>query len=316
MTDEVRQERRRLAAILAADVVGYAGLIAADEAGTLGRLRSLFREAVQPLVAAHGGRIFRLLGDALLAEFPSAVEALRCAIVLQEAVAERASAEPGRALLVLRIGITLGDVVVEGGDLYGDCVNIAARLEALAEPGGILVSDAIAQQARGRLGCALEDVGPLVLKNIPIPVQGFRIGGAASPVGAHAPRGRPSLVVLPFANLGGGPEEDWFADGITEELTTALARVRWFHVISRNSAFAYKGRDLDVRQVGRELGVGYVLEGSIRRVGGLLRITGQLVETENGGHLWADRFECRAENVFALQDAVAEAVAGAMEPTL
>jgi adenylate cyclase len=217
---------------------------------------------------------------------------------------------------VLRIGVALGDVVVEGGDLYGDPVNIAARLEALAEPGGILVSEAIACQAHGRVACTLEDVGPLRLKNLPHPVQGFRIRREASPGIAQAPREQPSVAVLPFANLGGGPEEDWFADGITEELTTALARVRWFHVIARNSAFAYKGRAVDVRQVGRELGVGYVLEGSIRRAGGRIRITGQLVEAETGRHIWADRFEGAAEEVFALQDAVAEAVAGAMEPSL
>jgi adenylate cyclase len=241
------------------------------------------------------------------------VEALRCAIALQAAVA---AWDAAGSRILLRIGLALGDVVAEGGDLYGDGVNVAARLEALAEPGGILVAAAVAEQARGRVDCELEDAGPLALKNIPHPVPAFRIRGIGSLLGTQAPCGQPSLVVLPFTNLGGGPEEDWFADGITEELTTALARVRWFHVIARNSAFAYKGRAVDVRRVGQELNVRYVLEGSIRRAGGRLRIVGQLVETETGRHIWADRFEGAAEEVFALQDAVTEAVAGAIEPSL
>jgi TolB-like protein len=318
MADEARQERRRLAAILAADVVGYAALIAADEAGTLARLRALFQEAVQPLVAAHRGRIFRLLGDAVLAEFQSAVEALRCAIALQAAVAARTTAEPDTARITLRIGIALGDVVVEGGDLFGDGVNVAARLEALAEPGGILVSAAVAEQAGGRVDCALEDAGPLALKNVPRPVPAFRVRADAVPMALStllAP-GPPSLVVLPFNNLSGDPAEDYFADGITEELTTALARVRWFHVVARNPAFASRGRHIDLRQVERELGVRYALEGSVRRAGGRLRITGQLVDVETGRHIWADRVEGTTEDVFALQDAVTEAVASAIEPML
>ena len=318
MADAARREKRRLAAILVADVVGYSALIAADEAGTLARLRALFREAVRPLVTEHGGRVFQLLGDAALAEFPSAVEALRCAIAVQEAVAARTAAEPGAARIALRIGIALGDVAVEGGGLFGDGVNIAARLEALAEPGGILVSAAVAEQAGGRVACALEDAGPLMLKNMPRPVPAYRVraGTALAALSASPAPGPPSIVVLPFANLGGDAAEDYFADGITEELTTALARVRWFHVLDRNTAFTYRGRHVDVRQVGRELRVRYVLEGSVRRGGGRLRIGGQLVDAGTGRHLWADRFEGAAEDVFALQDAVAEAVSGAIEPTL
>ena len=319
MADAAKRERRRLAAILVADVVGYTALIAADEAGTLARLRALFREAVRPLVAEHGGRVFQLLGDAVLAEFPSAVEALRCAIAVQAAAAARAAAEPGAAPIALRIGVALGDVAVEGGGLlFGDGVNVAARLQALAEPGGILVSGAVADQAAGRVACALEDAGPLVLKNVPRPVPAFRVRAGTALAGLSAPpaSGPPSLVVLPFANLGGDAAEDYFADGITEELTTALARVRWFHVVDRKTAFGYQGRHVDVRQIGRELGVRYALEGSVRRASGRLRISGQLVDAGTGRHVWADRFEGAAEDVFALQDAVAEAVAGAIEPTL
>lgn len=319
MAGSARVERRRLAAILAADVVGYAGLIAADEAGTLSRLRVLFREVVQPQVAAHGGRIFRLLGDAVLAEFSSAVEALRCAIALQAAVVERAAMEAARPRVALRIGIALGDVVVEGGDLYGDGVNVAARLEALAESDGILVSAAIAEQSHGRVDCVLEDAGPLALKNIPSPVHGFRIRRPRMPPAAPSAvlsPGPPSLVVMPFANLSGDPAEDYVAAGVTEELTMALARVRWFHVVSRRSASAYGGGHVDLRRIGQELGVRYVLEGSVRRAGDRLRIVGQLVDTGTGRHVWADRFEGSATDLFALQDAVAEAVAGAVEPSL
>ena len=319
MADAARREKRRLAAILVADVVGYTALIAADEAGTLARLRALFRGAVRPLVAEHGGRVFQLLGDAALAEFPSAVEALRCAIAVQAAAATRAAAEPGAAPIALRIGVALGDVAVEGGGLlFGDGVNVAARLQALAEPGGILVSGAVADQAAGRVACVLEDAGPLVLKNVPRPVPAFRVraGTALAALSAPPASGPPSLVVLPFANLGGDAAEDYFADGITEELTTALARVRWFHVIDRKTAFGYQGRHVDVRRIGRELGVRYALEGSVRRASGRLRISGQLVDAGTGRHVWADRFEGAAEDVFALQDAVAEAVAGAIEPTL
>jgi adenylate cyclase len=275
-----------LAAILVADVVGYTALIAADEAGTLARLRALFREAVQPSVAEHGGRVFRLLGDAVLAEFPSAVEALRCAIAVQEATAARAAPKPpGTAPIALRIGVALGDVAVEGGDLFGDGVNVAARLQAQAEPGGILVSAAVAEQAAGRVACALEDAGPLALKNMPRPVPAFRArAGAALAVLSTPPvPGPPSLVVLPFANLSGDAAEDYFADGITEELTTALARVRWFHVVDRNAAFAFRGEHVDARRAGRELGVRYALAGSVRRAGGRLRIAGQLVDAGTAG---------------------------------
>jgi adenylate cyclase len=300
-TGPERGMRRRLAAILAADVVGYSRLIAEDEAGTLARLRALFREVVQPQIAKHGGRVFRLLGDSVLAELPSAVEALRCALTVQEAATARAAAEPeADRHVLLRMGLDLGDVAAEGGELHGDGVNVAARLEALAGPGGVLVSAAVRDQARGRLGCGFEDLGPQTLKNIPRPVHAFRAMGttAAALTAATTVAARPdlpSLVVLPFANLGGDPEHDYFADGVTEELTTALARIRRVFVIARNSAFTYKGRAADVRQVGRDLGVRYVVEGSVRRAGGRVRITAQLVEAETGRHVRGRRRGGRAE---------------------
>ncbi len=318
MSGPVRAEKRRLAAILAADVVGYAGLIADDEAGTLLRLRALFQEVVQPQVAAHGGRIFRLLGDAVLAEFSSAVEALRCAIALQAAAAERVAEKAEPPHIVLRVGIALGDVVIQGGDLYGDGVNVAARLEALAEPGGILVSAAVAEQAHGRVKCVLENAGPLALKNISNPVHGFKVRTGALPRASSAvlPTGLPSLLVMRLANLSGDPAEDYIAEGITEELTLALARVRWFHVLSHRSAPADQGDQRDMRRIGREVGVRYVLEGSVRRAAGRIRIACQLVEAETGHHVWAERFEDSPDDIFALQDRVAEAVAGAVEPSL
>ena len=308
--------KRRLAAVLAADVVGYARLIATNEAATLERLRSLFREVVQPLVAVNGGRVFRLLGDAVLAEFPSAVDAARAALALQEATAARV--QPHKPDILLRIGLELGDVIAERGDLYGQCVNVATRLEALAEPGGIVVSSSVHTQLSGRLACALQPMGRQALKNIPQPIEAFRLqpSNALALPDASPPLGPASLVVLPFANLSSDPEQDYLADGITEELTTALARIRWFHVIAGDAASAYKDHGLDVRQVGQKLGARYVLGGSVRCAGDQLRITGKLVESATGRHIWADRFEGSIRNVFALQDAVAEAVAGIVEPRL
>lgn len=311
----VATDRRRLVAILAADVVGYARLIGADEAGTLARLRALFAEAIRPVVRAHGGRIFKLMGDAFLAEFGSAVAAVSAAAAMQEAIAAREAAD-----LRLRVGVHLGDVVVEGSDLLGDGVNIAARLEGEADPGGVAVSAAVADAVRGRVPFALEDRGERMLKNIERPLRVFRLappqGAASAAEPVLALPGKPSLVVLPFQNMGGDAEQDYFVDGLVGDITTALARVRSFFVIARNSAFTYKGRAVDVRQVGRELGVRYVLEGSVRKAGGRIRITGHLVDATTGAHLWADRFDGATEDVFDLQDRVTEAVAGAIEPSL
>jgi adenylate cyclase len=481
-TDPERGERRRLVAILAADVVGYSRLIAEDEADTLARLRALFQEVVRPAVAARGGRVFRLLGDCVLAEFPSAVEALRCALRLQDAVASRAANGPVERLILLRIGLDLGDVVVERGDLFGDGVNVAARLEALAEPGSVVVSAAVRDQARGRLTCDFEDLGPQTLKNIPRPIHAFRLrlgttgvltaapvrplqaasvspqhtsalgaqteakylivvddepelgrmiadylaghgfavrtatdgraldrllaagpadlvildvnmpgedgfaiarrlhGGDGGPrilfltaasdvadrvtgleLGAEdyltkpfdlrelharirailrgrpdtpklqaasvlpiepredsaAPRySHPSLAVLPFRSFGEEASQELLADGMVEDLIAALSHLHWFFVIARNSSFTYKGRMVPAPQVGRELGVKYVVEGALRCVADRVRITVQLVETESGRPVWADRFDGSRANVFELQDEVVARVVAALEPNL
>jgi adenylate cyclase len=308
--------QRRLAAILAADVVGYSRLMGADEDATLTRVQALFRELAAPAVAAQGGRIFKQNGDAFLAEFPSAVGAVACAEAVQRALAgrEAGAAEPLR----LRIGVHLGDVVALEGDLFGDGVNIAARLEAVAEPGGVALSAAVAEAVRGKLPFPLIDAGEQALKNIARPVRVFRLGVAGAPAEPAAPAlpDKPSLAVLPFQNLSGDAEQDYFADGMVEDITTALSRIRWLFVIARNSAFTYKGRAVDVRQVGRELGVRYVLEGSVRRAGGRVRINTQLIEAASGAHLWAERFDGALDDVFELQDRVTEAVAGAIEPSL
>lgn len=302
--------QRRLAAILAADVAGYSRLIGADEEGTLLRLRMLFQRTVRPGIAAHGGRVFKLMGDAVLAEFPSAVDAVRCAVALQAEVTACEAED-----LRLRIGVHLGDVVVEGSDLLGDGVNVAARLEGEALPGGIALSAAVAEAVLGRVPQPLQDLGERRLKNIERPIRVFAIGGAAAPVHPALPD-KPSLVVLPFQNMSGDAEQEYFADGMVEDITTALSRIRWLFVIARNSAFTYKGRAVDVRQVGRELGVRYVVEGSVRRAGDRVRITAQLVEAEAGRHIWADRFDGTLSDVFDLQDRVTEAIAGMIEPHL
>src|SRR6516225_7525586 len=295
-----RGVERRLAAILAADVVGYSRMIGLDETGTLARLRQIRLEIVNPVLADHGGRIFKLMGDWLLAEFPSAVQALRAAIGIQERMRTRNEQSSEAERIEVRIGVHQGDVVVEGRDLLGDGVNVAARLEALADPGGICVSARVQEDAVGRLDLAFEDLGEQRLKNIARPVRVFRVQpespvpspppqagegrvGVADPPALTLPD-KPSIAVLPFQNISGDSEQEVFADGMVEDITTALSKLRWFFVIARNSSFAYKGRAVDVKQVGRELGVRYVLEGSVRKGGNRLRITAQLVEAETGNH--------------------------------
>ncbi len=274
---------RRLAAILAADVVGYSRLVGADEPGTLAKLAALRSEVVDPKMGAHGGRVFKTTGDGLLAEFPSGVQALQCAIAIQQAM----GAQEG---IQLRIGLHSADVVVQpDGDLLGDGVNVAARLEALAEPGGICLSDRVREDAAGKLSLDLEDLGERELKNITRKVRVFRVRLDQPERPALALPDKPSIAVLPFQNMSVDPEQEYFADGMVEEIITGLSRVRSFFVISRNSSFAYRGKSPDVRQVGRELGVGYVLEGSVRKAGNRVRITGQLVDATTGAHLWADR---------------------------
>ena len=285
---------RRLAAILAADVVGYSRLMGMDEAGTLARLRSVHRDLVDPKITNHKGRIVKTTGDGILIEFPSVVEAVACAVAVQQEMIEHNAATPEGQRIVFRVGINLGDVIVEGDDIYGDGVNIAARLEALAEPGGISVSGVVHDQVWGRLEVEFEDTGEQILKNIARPIRVYRVktepaGVLLSVASALAlPDDKPSLAVLPFQNMSGDPEQEYFADGVVEDIITALSRVDWFFVIARNSSFTYKGKAVDIKQVGRELGVRYVLEGSIRKAANRVRITGQLIEAETGRHIWAD----------------------------
>ncbi len=299
---------RRLVAILAADVVGYSRMIAADETATLNRLRVLRREIVEPLTAENGGRIFKTTGDGLLAEFPSTVQALRCAIAVQQRLRD--------GDLQLRIGVHQGDVVVDGDDLLGDGVNVAARLESLAEPGGICISGRVREDAAGKLTLQVEDIGEPELKNIAQRHRVFRVRLEPADRPTLALPDKPSIAVLPFENMSGDPEQEYFADGMVEEIITGLSCMRSFFVIARNSSFTYKGRAVDVKQVGRELGVRYVLEGSVRKAGNRVRITGQLVDAATGAHLWADRFDGALDDIFDLQDRVTVSVVGAISPRI
>src|SRR5271157_3972606 len=311
---------RRLAAILAADIAGYSRLMEADEEGTLAALRALRRELADPKIAEHRGRIVKTTGDGLLAEFASVVDAVRCAVEMQREIATRNAPVPVERRIEVRFGINLGDIIIEDGDIFGDGVNIAARLEGLAEPGGICLSAAAHDQVQGKLDLAYADMGEQQVKNITRPVRAYRVVLGEPPRAVPAPAlalpDKPSIAVLPFANMSGDPEQEYFADGMVEEIITALSRIRWLFVIARNSSFTYKGQTVDVKQVGRELGVRYVLEGSVRKAGGRVRITGQLIDATNGTHLWADRFDGALEDVFDLQDRVAISVAGVIEPAL
>jgi TolB-like protein len=312
---------RRLAAILVADVVGYSRLMEADEAGTACLLRE-HHAAADPLVAEHGGRIVKTTGDGVLIEFPSVVGAVQCAVALQKLMVERNIGAPSERRMEWRVGIHLGDILIDGDDIIGDGVNLAARLEGVAEPGGICISEDAFRQVRGKIETEFVDAGEQALKNIARPVRIYRAQLASIPA-SSAPAAialplpeKPSIAVLPFSNMSGDPEQEYFVDGMVEEIITALSRIRWLFVIARNSSFTYKGRAVDVKQVGRELGVRYVLEGSVRKAGGRVRITGQLIDAETGAHLWADRFDGSLEDVFDLQDKVASSVAGVIEPTL
>jgi len=313
---------RRLAAILAADVAGYSRLMEADEEGTLAALRAIRRELGDPKIAEHRGRIVKTTGDGMLVEFASVVDAVRCAVELQREMIARNAAAPAGRRIEFRMGINVGDIIIEDGDIFGDGVNIAARLEALAEPGGICLSAAAHEQVRDRLDLAFDDLGEQQVKNITRPVRTYRVAlgapsRAALPVGAPLPLpDKPSLAVLPFQNLTGDAEQEYFVDGMVEEITTAIARLRWLFVIARNSAFTYKGKAVGVKQVAQELGVRYVLEGSVRKAGNRVRITGQLIDTTTGAHIWADHFDGALDDIFELQDQVASSVAGAIEPKL
>jgi TolB-like protein/class 3 adenylate cyclase/Tfp pilus assembly protein PilF len=306
---------RKLAAILAADIAGYSRLMGADEEGTLARLKAHRRELIDPQIAEHRGRIVKTTGDGLLVEFASPVEAVRCAGEIQKAMREREGSLAEDQRIEIRIGINLGDVIIDEDDVYGDGVNIAARLEALADPGSVVISSAVFEQVRDRVPDSFEDLGDQQVKNIARPVRVYRLARLPTPPSPVAMSSlslpdKPSIAVLPFANMSGDPEQEYFADGIVEEIITALSRIRRLFVIARNSSFSFKGQSPDVKQVGRELGVRYVVEGSVRKSGGRVRITAQLIDASTGAHLWADRFDGSLEDVFDLQDRVAISVAG------
>jgi TolB-like protein/Tfp pilus assembly protein PilF len=313
---EERAERR-LAAILAADVVGYSRLMERDEAGTLAALKKRRKELLEPLVDNHRGRIFKIAGDGVFIEFGSAVNAVQCAIEFQQG-AIAANIEASADLQIeFRIGINLGDVIVEGDDLYGDGVNIAARLESIGEPGTVLLSGSAYDQVKNKIETGFENLGSRSLKNIAEPVRVYRAGPAGGAKRAATPLSdKPSIAVLPFVNLSGDPEQEYFSDGITEDIITELSRFRFLFVIARNSSFAYKGRALDAREIGRQLGVRYVVEGSIRRAGNRVRVTSQLIDSSTGSHLWAERYDRELADIFSVQDEVAHRIVTSVAPRI
>jgi TolB-like protein/class 3 adenylate cyclase len=319
---------RRLAAVLAADVAGYSRLMGANEEGTLARLKAVRKALVDPTIAAHRGRIVKTTGDGMLVEFSSAVDAVRGAVEVQSGMADQNASVPRDVRIEFRIGIHVGDIIIDDNDIFGDGVNIAARLEGIAEPGGVCISDDAYRQIRGKVEIAFDDMGPQALKNIAESMRAWRIKPSgqyaamnqrstpASEAPALALPDKPSIAVLPFQNMSGDPEQDYFADGIVEDITTALSRIGWLFVISRNSSFTYKGKAIDIKQVGRDLGVRYILEGSVRKVGSRVRITGQLIDVSSNAHLWADKFDGDFQDIFELQDKVAGSVVGAISPKL
>src|SRR5215471_14954803 len=314
---EQRMERR-LVAIFAGDVAGYSRLMGADEEGTLARLNAHRREFLEPKIAEHRGRIVKRTGDGILIEFGSAVDAARCAVEIQHGMAERNVLVPRDERIEFRIGVHVGDILIEEGDIFGDGVNIAARLEGIAEPGGICLSDDAYRQVRGKLDANFQDAGEQDLKNIARPVRVYKLSAGGQPT-EHTMLtlpDKPSIAVLPFQNLSGDPEQDYFADGMVDDIITGLSRIKWLFVIARNTTFTYKGRAVDVKLVGRELGVRYVLEGSVRKAGDRVRVTGQLIDAETGAHVWAERYDRKADDIFALQDDITLSVVGAIEPSL
>ena len=318
------REQRRLAAILAADVVGYSRLMESDETGTLARLRLLRRDIIDPSIAAHAGRMVKLMGDGALVEFASAIDAVTCAVDIQKRVHEHNAQDPNDNGIWFRIGINVGDILVDGDDIYGDGVNIAARLEGLAEPGGIFISRTAADQVRDKVPIRIEDRGDFTVKNIARPIQVFCvIADGVKIVAAGPPRGAPpeapkklSIAVLPFANMSGDAEQEYFADGISEDIITALSKLSQLFVIARNSSFTFKGKNVNVQEVGKSLGVRYVLEGSVRKSGNKVRITAQLIDATTGGHLWAERFDRDLTDIFAVQDDVTQQIVGALAVNL
>ena len=324
----VAEERvdRRLAAILAADVASYSRLMGADEEGTLRQLKAHRKELVDPKITEHRGRIVKTTGDGMLVEFVSVVDAVRCAVDIQRGMAERNAEIPRETRIEIRIGINVGDIISDADDIYGDGVNVAARLEALAEPGGICVSQVVHDQVRDKLSFSFEDMGEQTIKNIarPVGVHRIQLGEHAAPKRSAGTSGalnlsasdRPAVAVLPFVNMSGDPEQEYFADGISEDIITGLSKLRWFFVIARNSSFTYKGKAVDVKRAARELGVRYVLEGSVRKGGNRVRITAQLIDAATGNHIWADRYDGEMSDIFALQDEITKKVVAAIEPRL
>jgi TolB-like protein/class 3 adenylate cyclase len=311
---------RRLSAILAGDVAGYSRLMGVDEEGTLAGLNAHRREFLEPKVAEHRGRVVKRTGDGILIEFASAVDAVRFATDVQRGMSERNGPVPADKRIELRMGIHIGDIIIEEGDIFGDGVNIAARLESIAEPGGICISDDTYRQVRGKIDVHFEDGGVQELKNIHHPVRVYRahLGkSAGTPSGGQrAVPDRASIAVLPFQNMSQDPEQEYFADGMVEDIITGLSRIKSLFVIARNSSFAYKGRTIDVKQIGRELGVHYVLEGSVRKAGNRVRVTAQLIEAETNRHIWAQRYDRALDDIFALQDDITMSTVASIEPSL
>ena len=304
---------RRLTAILAADVVGYSRLMGIDEAGTLTTLKDVRTGFIDGKIAEHQGREVKLTGDGILAEFPSVVNAVACAVELQRGIRERNADVRQDRRIQFRIGVNLGDVIVEGDDIYGDGVNVAARLEGVAKPGGIAISHSVRDQVGNRLDLVFEDMGEQKLKNIERPIRVYNVSveqvtARNSKSGAPAPEERPSIAVLPFNNMSGDPEQEYFSDGITEDIITDLSKVSGLSVVARHTAFTYKNRPVNVQELGRELGVAYVLEGSVRKAGARVRVTGQLINSKNGNHVWADRFDRELTDIFAIQDEITHAI--------
>jgi adenylate cyclase len=311
--------QRRLAAILAADVAGYSRLMGEDEEGTLAALTEHLSELIEPCIAGHRGRVVKTTGDGLLAEFASVVDAVKCAVAFQEGMAARNAGVDADRRIAFRIGVNLGDVIVQGDDVFGEGVNVAARLEGFAEPGSVIVSGTVHEHVRGKLDVEFRDLGAQKVKNIAEPVRAFRIDPAAEPradLDQILPLpDKPSIAVLAFENMSGDPEQEYFADGIAEDIITALSRFGWFFVIARNSSFSYKGSSPDIRQVARELGVQYVLEGSVRKAANRVRITAQLIDALSGRHIWAERFDRDLDDIFAVQDELTEAIVVAVAPS-
>jgi adenylate cyclase len=318
---------RRLAAVLAADVAGYSRLMGLDEERTVAQLKAFRKTLVDPAVAAHRGRIVKNTGDGVLVEFGSAVDAARCAIEIQREMASQNASIPAEFRIEFRIGIHVGDIIIDDDDIFGDGVNIAARLEGIAKPGGICISDDAQRQIRGKIDVVFEDIGLQNLKNIVEPMQSWHVqlGDGRAPASSSSPLlkaqhlalpDKPSIVVLPFDNMSAEPGQDYLADGIVEAITATLSRIRSFFVIARSSAFTYKGHQKNARDIGRELGVAYLLEGSVQKIGSRLRIIVQLIETEGGAHVWSSRFDGTMDEFFDLEDRISEQVAGALQPSL